>query len=176
MAPQIAANVPSPAPAAPAPAPAPAPDGQVAQAPAAPPPGEPAPAGPAPSAPPAGGNAELIAAIGAGDVAAGQTISARCVACHTFDAAGANRVGPGLYGVVGRVIGTHPSYSYSPAMAALGAQGATWTYEKLDAFLTNPRGDVPGTKMGFGGLPNAADRANLIAYLRAQAATPAPLQ
>jgi cytochrome c2 len=175
MAPQLAQAAPPAAPApSPAPAPAPAPAPQVAQA---PPPAVPAPGGPAPSgAVPEGGDAELIAAIGAADVAAGQAFSARCAACHTFDAAGANRVGPGLYGIVGRVIGSHPGYTYSPAMAALGTASATWTYEKLDAFLTNPRGDVPGTKMGFGGIPSPADRANLIAYLRSLAETPAPLQ
>jgi cytochrome c len=158
MAPQVAQATP---PAAPAPAPAPAPE----------------PAAPAAGAPAAGGvNAELRAAIGAADVAAGQTLSARCAACHTFDPSGTNRVGPGLYEVVGRVIGSHAGYTYSPAFAALATAGETWTYEKLDAFLTNPRGDIPGTKMGFGGIPAPADRANLIAYLRSLAATPAPLE
>lgn len=171
---------------APAPEPAPGPVTAAPEAPAAPPPlapqvaqasppAAPAPAPAAPEAPAPADGGGIGAAIAAADVAAGQTFAARCAGCHSMDASGANRVGPGLYDVVDRVIGAHPGYNYSPAMAALGTAGETWTYERLDEFLLNPRGDVPGTKMGFAGVPDAGDRANLIAYLRSLSADPAPL-
>ena len=177
-----ATPTPTPAPATPAPAPAtPAP---VTPAPATPAPATPAPAPAAPATPaptpmatpaaPAAGG--IATALAAADVAAGEAFSRRCAACHSFGAGEPNRVGPNLYDIVGRVIGGHEGYSYSDAFVALKTAGETWTYEKLDAFLTNPRADIPGTKMSFAGIPAEGDRHNLIAYLRTLSATPAPLQ
>lgn len=97
----------------------------------------------------------------AGDAAKGKTVFARCMACHAT-VAGRNGIGPSLAGVVGRKAGAVPSYAYSPA---LKASAITWTPPAIDKFVTNPRGTVPGTKMIFAGVPNAADRENLIAYL-----------
>ena len=96
-----------------------------------------------------------------GDAAHGQQVYNKCRACHS-DVAGRTLVGPSLFGIVGRTAGTEPGYAYSPGLAGLGF---AWTDEKLDAWLVNPRAIVPGTKMTFLGLPNAQDRADLIAYL-----------
>jgi cytochrome c len=71
-------------------------------------------------------------------------------------------VGPSLFGVVGRPAGTAPGYNYSEANKS---SGKTWDDATLDTYLTNPKALVPGTKMVFPGLPDAADRANVIAYL-----------
>ena len=101
------------------------------------------------------------AAAAAGDPAAGKAIFMRCAVCHSVKA-GENRLGPSLAGVVGRKAGTVAGYSYSTAMKG---SGVTWTAAELDAFLTNPRAKIPGTKMTFVGLPKPEDRANLIAYL-----------
>jgi len=97
----------------------------------------------------------------AGDPAAGKVVSAKCAICHTFEP-GKNKIGPSLAGVVGRKSGSLPDFSYSPAMKGANL---TWNAATLDKYLTNPRALVPGTKMIFAGLPNATDRANIIAYL-----------
>ncbi len=107
------------------------------------------------------------------DPAAGEAQSKKCAACHTFTKDGPNRVGPNLWGVIGGPHDHRPDFSYSPAMAAL--KDKTWDYQALSKFLTNPKADVPGTKMTFAGLPKIQDRANLLAWLRTQSDSPVPL-
>lgn len=94
----------------------------------------------------------------------GERIFMRCKACHTVEQ-GKNRIGPSLYGVVGRPVASESGYNYSDAMKAYGEGGAKWTAERLSTFLENPRKVVPGTKMAFAGLPQEEDRADLICYL-----------
>lgn len=96
------------------------------------------------------------------DAAKGAGIAGKCKACHTFDNGGPNRVGPNLFGIVGRQAATHDGFTYSDAMKAHGA----WDEPALFAFLENPRAVVAGTKMAFGGIKNPAERADLIAYLK----------
>lgn len=98
-----------------------------------------------------------------GDATKGKAVFARCMACHSVDA-GANRLGPSLSGIMGRTSGTAPGFAFSPAMKNAKIR---WDAKSLDAFLTKPSAKVPGSKMIFVGLPNPADRANLIAYLAA---------
>lgn len=98
--------------------------------------------------------------------AAGAAIYKKCVTCHTIDKGGRNMVGPNLWGVVGRPVASHAGFAYS---AAMKAKGGAWDEAALDAYLTAPMRAVPGTKMAFAGLADAADRAALIAYLKAQA-------
>ncbi|HVV64429.1 MAG TPA: cytochrome c family protein [Rhizomicrobium sp.] len=106
------------------------------------------------------------------DVAAGKTISGRCEQCHDLSAARTNRIGPELYGVVERPRASVAGFSYS---AAMKAKGGTWTYDELFKFLKSPGAYIPGTKMSFAGLSKEADRINLIAFLRTNAAAPAPI-
>jgi len=103
---------------------------------------------------------------------AGAKVARKCTVCHSLDKGGPNKVGPGLWGVVGAEVAHHKGYSYS---AALKGKGGTWDYEALNKFLFNPKADVPGTRMGFAGIKNDADRAALIAFLRTRADNPAPL-
>ncbi len=103
--------------------------------------------------------ADVLATADAGK---GEKVLSKCKACHKIED-GVNATGPSLYGVVTRKIGTEAGYSYSAAMAAHGGE---WTPENLDHFLTKPKDFVPGTKMGFAGLKDIEDRANLIAYLQ----------
>ncbi|QUS35881.1 c-type cytochrome [Falsirhodobacter algicola] len=107
--------------------------------------------------PPAAPPPETLAA---GDAERGRQVFTRCAACHRI---GADGIGPHLDGVVGRPAASVPDYAYSGALRAM--DGAPWTVERLSAFLANPRGFAPGTKMAFAGLPSAQDRADVIAYL-----------
>jgi len=110
------------------------------------------------------------------DIAAGEKVHGRCLQCHDFGKGGPNKIGPNLYGIVGNTHAHAEGFAYSSAMAAL--KGKTWGYEELDAFLKNPKGAIPGTKMAFAGLSKTTERVNLIAYLRtlsdAPLAIPAP--
>ncbi len=109
--------------------------------------------------------AATTAAAAGPDPVHGKTVYARCVACHDLNT-GATRLGPSLKGIMGRKSGAVAGFAYSPAMKA---KGLTWNAQTLDAYLTAPTKYVPGTRMPFAGLPDAKDRADLIAYL-AQAA------
>jgi len=104
-----------------------------------------------------------------GDPTRGEQIYHRCQGCHSIDA---NRVGPRHAGLFGRHAGSLDDYNYSDAMRA---SGVVWNEITLDQFLTVPRKFIPGTKMPFAGIPDAQERADLIAYLKgATAEAPAP--
>jgi cytochrome c len=110
--------------------------------------------------------------LASADVKRGETSAKKCQACHTFEKGGPNRVGPNLWGVVGREKASHAGFNYS---AAMKAQKGSWTLEDINKFLTNPRGDVPGTNMTFAGLPRGKERADVLAYLNTLSDNPAPL-
>jgi len=98
----------------------------------------------------------------AGDPVQGKAVfKTTCAVCHS-DVAGKNGIGPSLFGVVGRKAGSEPGFKYSPAMTKAGI---VWTAENLDAFAASPKAVVSGTSMPFGGLKDAAKRADLVAYL-----------
>jgi cytochrome c len=98
-------------------------------------------------------------------VAAGEKAFAKCQSCHTINAGGANGIGPNLHGTMGKAVASHAGFAYS---AELKAVGGTWDWDKMDAWLKNPKGMVPGTKMSFAGLGKVEDRAAIVAYLNAQ--------
>jgi cytochrome c len=102
-----------------------------------------------------------VGSAAAADIAAGKIIFVKCSLCHTNEP-GKNKVGPSLFGVVGRKSASLPNYSYSDAMKKFDH---TWTLQTLDTYLTDPRGVVPGTKMIFPGIKDQTERENLIAYL-----------
>lgn len=102
----------------------------------------------------------------------GQATFKKCAACHTGDKAGANKVGPHLWGVVGRKAGSVEGFSYSEPMKS---KGTDWTFEQLANFIHSPKTALPGTKMVFPGIPNAGDLADLLAYLRTLSDSPVPL-
>ena len=95
-----------------------------------------------------------------------------CAACHSGEKGGANKVGPALWGVVGRKQGSMDGFGYSDGMKS---KGSDWSYEHLAGFLTNPKAYVPGTKMSFAGISDPAKLADLLAYLGTLSDTPVPL-
>ncbi len=106
----------------------------------------------------------------------GERVHAQCVSCHTFDAGGANGIGPNLHDVFGRAVASHAGFEYSEGMSA---HGGAWDYLALNDFLTSPASIVRGTKMAFAGIRNDNDRVAVIAFLRSispnNVALPAPL-
>jgi cytochrome c len=107
------------------------------------------------------------------NVEAGKAIfQKQCFTCHTADKGGANKVGPNLWGIVGRKMASHAGFSYS---SALQARGGDWTYEDINHMIFKPTTFVRGTKMAFAGLPKEQERADVIAYLRTMADSPQPL-
>ena len=107
---------------------------------------------------------------------AGEVVLKKCVACHTAEKGGPNKVGPNLWGIVNRPVASHEGFAYSAAMKDFSEGGkVVWDYDHLNHFLTSPKGLVKGTAMGFAGVKKPDERANLIAYLRTLSDSPAPL-
>ena len=114
----------------------------------------------------------IMALLASADLGAGEKLSKKCSACHVFDAGGQNKTGPALWNAVNRPLGASEGYAYSDALANFGG---AWDYASLNAFLAKPKGYISGTKMNFAGLKKPEDRANLIAWMRTKADSPAAL-
>jgi len=114
----------------------------------------------------------ILALIANADADAGQKLSKKCAACHSFNAGGANKVGPNLWNIVNRDMGKVENYKYSKALSAFGGK---WDYSSLNQFLLKPKKYIKGTKMNYTGLKKDKDRANIILWLRSLTETPAAL-
>ena len=127
-------------------------------------------AGPAVEAKPI---ADLLATA---NVEQGAAVFKKCQACHSGEKGGPNKVGPDLWDIVDRPVAEHEGFGYSAGMKDFSKGGQeTWTFDHLNHFLSGPKAYVKGTAMGFAGLKNDKERANLLAYIREQSDSPAPL-
>lgn len=115
---------------------------------------------------------DIGALLARADAATGKGKAQVCATCHDFTRGGPNRIGPDLWGVIGRDVASMPGFAYSSAMAA---QPGDWTYERLFTYLASPARAVPGTRMSFAGLRRPEDRAAVIKYLATLSASPPPL-
>jgi cytochrome c len=111
-------------------------------------------------------------ALANADPKRGQQTAKVCQTCHTFEKGGPNKIGPNLWGVVGRKKASESGFAYSDA---LKSKGGEWTVDDLSKFLTSPRSFAPGTKMSFAGLQRVNQRADVIAYLNTLSDSPKPL-
>ncbi len=106
-----------------------------------------------------------------GDLTHGEKVFKKCSACHIVAKGGKNKIGPALYGIVGKQSAVAEGYSYSKA---LKAHGKNWSFEELNAYLLKPQSHIKGTKMAFAGLRKDKDRASIILYLNSQSDSPLP--
>ena len=115
---------------------------------------------------------DIAAIMALGDVASGEKIFKKCVACHSINKGGKNKIGPALYNVVGRKIGSVADYKYSKALVAYEKE---WNFEELNGFLLKPAKWIKGTKMAYAGLRKEEDRASIIKYLNQNSDSPLQL-
>ena len=106
-----------------------------------------------------------------GSLAHGEKVFKKCSACHIVAKGGKNKIGPALYGIVGKAVAVSDGYSYSKAMKAYGK---SWSFEELNGYLLKPQSYIKGTKMAFAGLRKDKDRASVILYLNSQSDSPLP--
>jgi cytochrome c len=118
------------------------------------------------------GNVPIATMLPSASVQQGMQVAKQCELCHNLGKGQGNKIGPDLYGVVGRPIASVAGFTYT---AALKAKGGTWTFDALNTWLTDPRADVPGTAMTFAGLASEKQRADVIDYLNSNSDDPQPL-
>ena len=119
------------------------------------------------------GSGEIMALLASASVADGEKVFKKCAACHSIAKGGGNKIGPALWGVLGRQAGSVSDYKYSKAMAT---HGKTWSFEEMNSFLIKPKDWIKGTKMSFAGLKSKNDRVAVILYMNEKTDSPLPLQ
>ena len=117
-----------------------------------------------------GGN--IVAIFASTSASEGAIVFKKCAACHSIAEGGANKIGPALWGVLGRKAGSLPDYKYSKALVA---HGKSWSFEEMDGFVLKPKDWINGTKMSFAGLKNAKERAAVILYMNKNSNNPLPI-
>ena len=115
---------------------------------------------------------DISALLALGTVEHGEKVFKKCTACHVVNKGGANKIGPVLYGVLGRKVAAISDYKYSKAMANYDNN---WTFEEMNGYLRKPQSYIKGTKMAFAGLRKEKDRASVILYLNQNSDNPLPI-
>ena len=115
---------------------------------------------------------DITALLAMGDIAHGEKVYKKCKACHSIKQGGGNKIGPALWNVIFRPVGSITDYKYSKALSSYGKE---WTWEEMNGFLIKPSKWIPNNKMGFAGLKSEKDRASVILYLNQNSDDPKPL-
>ena len=115
---------------------------------------------------------DITALLAMGDIAHGEKVYKKCKACHSIKQGGGNKIGPALWNVIFRPVGSITDYKYSKALSSYGKE---WTWEEMNGFLIKPSKWIPNNKMGFAGLKSEKDRASVILYLNQNNDNPKPL-
>ena len=115
---------------------------------------------------------DIAALMAMGDIASGEKVFKKCVACHSIAKGGKNKIGPALYNVVGRKVAGLDDYKYSKAFIEYEKE---WSFAELNGFLLKPSKWIKGTKMAYAGLKKEEDRASIIKYLNQNSDSPIPL-
>ena len=115
---------------------------------------------------------DIAALLAMGDIAHGEKVYKKCKACHSIKQGGGNKIGPALWNVIFRPVGSVTDYKYSKALSSYGKE---WTWEEMNGFLIKPSKWIPNNKMGFAGLKSEKDRASVILYLNQNSDNPKPL-
>ena len=115
---------------------------------------------------------DIKALLAMGDIGHGEKVFKKCTACHMIAVDGKNKIGPNLWGVIGRKAGSVSDYNYSKAMVAYAKN---WSFEEMNLYLIKPQAYIKGTKMAFAGLRKEKDRASVILYLNQNSDNPLPL-
>ena len=115
---------------------------------------------------------DIAALLAMGDIAHGEKVYKKCKACHSIKQGGGNKIGPALWNVIFRPVGSITDYKYSKALSSYGKE---WTWEEMNGFLIKPSKWIPNNKMGFAGLKSEKDRASVILYLNQNSDDPKPL-
>jgi len=115
---------------------------------------------------------DISAFLALGDVATGKQVFRKCSACHSIAKDGGNKIGPKLWGVMFRPVGSITDYKYSKALSTYGKE---WSWEEMNGFLIKPSKWIKGNKMGFAGLKKDEDRASVILYLNQNSDSPKTL-
>jgi len=114
----------------------------------------------------------IMALFASTNATEGAKIFKKCAACHSISQGGGNKIGPALWGVLGRKAGSVSGYKYSKSMVAYAKP---WSFDEMNGFLIKPKEWVKGTKMAFAGIKNAKDRAAVILYMNENSDKPLPL-
>ena len=114
----------------------------------------------------------IMALFASTSAAEGAKVFKKCAACHSIAEGGKNKIGPALWGVLGRQAGSLPDYKYSKAMAAYGKK---WSFEEMNGFLIKPKDWIKGTKMSYAGLKSEKERAAVILYMNENTNSPLPI-
>ena len=119
------------------------------------------------------GSGDIMALLASASSADGKKVFKKCAACHSIAKEGGNKIGPALWGVLGRQAGSISDYKYSKAMAT---HGKSWSFEEMNGFLIKPKDWIKGTKMTFVGLKKETERAAVILYMNNNTDSPLPLK
>ena len=119
------------------------------------------------------GSGDIMALLASASISDGEKIFKKCTACHSIAQGGGNKIGPALWGVIGRKAGSFPDYKYSKAMAAYAK---SWSFEEMNGFLIKPKDWIKGTKRSFAGLKDSKERAAVILYMNENSNNSLPLQ